>query len=182
MRSNARTVLFGFAVLVWIVGSASVRGHADDFELGFRALQDGKLHGAIESWSRVIARQPRSYAGHVNRGSAYLRAGHISKGIADWHRARDLAPIFAYATYTGDFTRQASGNTAVLNYAVSLELEPDYVASVVMTGAAYLDLGRTSEAVELFRKSMELTKNPLLKSHFDHWVKTLEAGAEEGSR
>lgn len=179
MRSIARTVLITFLIVHWIVGSADVRGSADDFEPAFQALREGRVHEAIESWSRVIARHPQSYAAYVNRGSAYMRAGHILKGVTDWHKARDLAPFFAYATYTGDFTRQASGNTAVLNYAVSLELEPDHVASVVMTGAAYLDLGRTEEAVELFRKSMDLTKNPLLKNHFDHWAKTLEARARE---
>lgn len=179
MRSIARTVFVLFSLIHWILGSADVCASADEFELAFQALQEGRVNEAIESWSRVIERHPQSYAAHVNRGSAYMRAGHILKGVTDWHKARDLAPFFAYATYTGDFTRQALGNTAVLNYAVSLELEPDHVASVVMTGAVYLDLGRTKEAVELFRKSIDLTKNPLLKSHFDHWAKTLEARARE---
>lgn len=182
MPSNARTVLMVSALVLSMVGSAVVCSSADDFEHGLRALREGDPHRAIESWTLVIAKNPQSYAAHVNRGSAYLRVGYILKGITDWHKARDLAPVFAYATYTGDFVRQASGNTDMLNYAASLELDPEHIASVVMTGATYLDLGRTREAVELFQKSMDLTKNPLLKSRFDHWVKILEAREKQGSR
>jgi len=75
------------------------------------------------------------------------------------------------------FIEQAGGDKRILNFAKSLELDPDYVASVSMTGAMLLDLGRTEDALELFRCAMELTRNPLLKNHFDHWIKSLESGS-----
>jgi hypothetical protein len=62
----------------------------------------------------------------------------------------------------------------MLNYAASLELDPDHIPSVVMMGAMYLDLGLDKMAVDLYRKSKDLTKNPLLKNHLEHWVETLE--------
>jgi hypothetical protein len=130
-------------------------------------------------WTVVIKREPKCYAAYVNRGSAYLRSGYVFRGIADWHRARDLSPVFAYSVYTGDVLLQASGNTAMLNYAAPLELEPEYVASIIMIGALYVDLGKTAMAAELFRKSMDLTKNPLLKSHLDYWANEIEGKKQE---
>ena len=113
---------------------------AGEFEQGLRAARSGDLARAIEMWTVVIDRNPKSYAAYVNRGSAYLRSGHVFKGISDWHKARSLSPVFAYGVYTGDLVLQASGNTAMLNYAASLELDPEHVASVIMVGALYMDL------------------------------------------
>jgi tetratricopeptide (TPR) repeat protein len=152
---------------------------AGEFEQGLKAARGGDLARAIQMWTAVIKRNPKSYAAHVNRGSACLRSGYVFQGIADWHKARDLSPVFAYSVYTGDLLVQASGNTAMLNYAAPLELEPEYVASIIMIGALYMDLGRTAMAAELFRKSMDLTKNPLLKTHLNYWANEIEGKQQE---
>lgn len=129
---------------------------------------------AIESWTRVIRRNPRSYEAHVNRGSAYFLRGYVFRGIMDWHRASELAPVFAYAFFTGEFITQSANRGRLLNYAVSIELDPDRIVSVLMMGMMYLDLGQYPKTCELYRKSANLTKNPLLKSELDYWVHQLE--------
>jgi tetratricopeptide (TPR) repeat protein len=152
---------------------------AGDFERGLEAAKTGQLDRAIDSWTRFIERNPKSYSAYVNRGNAYIRSGHIFKGIMDWHQARKLSPLFAYAVYNQDYIAQASGDTAMLNYASPLELDPDYIPSVAMIGIAYMELGQKAKAAELYRKSMDLTKNPLLKTHLDHWAETIESSASE---
>jgi hypothetical protein len=97
----------------------------------------------------------------------------VFEGVTDWHRAREFAPVFAYGVYTGDFILEASDNP-MLSFAAPLELEPEYVASVFMTAVTYLDVGRADKAAELYRKSIDLTTNPLLKSYLDHWAASLE--------
>lgn len=97
----------------------------------------------------------------------------------DWHQARKLSPLFAYGLYSRDYIAQASGDTAMLNYASPLELDPEYIPSVAMIGIAYLELGQKAKAAELYRKSMDLTKNPLLKTHLDHWAETIESSGSE---
>jgi hypothetical protein len=47
-----------------------------------------------------------------------------------------------------------------------------------MMGVAYLDLGRDSIALELYRKSIDLTRNPMLKNHLHHWVKSIRSHSE----
>jgi tetratricopeptide (TPR) repeat protein len=175
-------VLIRMAAVLVITGSILVflpsNGVAsEDFEQGLMAARSGQLDHAVRLWSKVIRRNPKSYAAYVNRGSAHIRSGYVLKGILDWHRAREFSPAFAYAAYGGDFIGEAPGNPAMLNYAMSIELEPDYVPSVVMTGITYLDVDRSDKALELYRNAIDLTKNPLLKSFFDYWITSLQSAS-----
>jgi tetratricopeptide (TPR) repeat protein len=144
-----------------------------EFREGLDAANAGKLDAAIERWTRAIERNPASYAAYANRGSAYLQSGHVFNAVMDWHNARKLSPLFAYGLYGGLFIPEVSRNPAMLNYAMAMELDPDHVASVCMTGSLYLDLGHLEKASALYRKSIDLTRNPLLKSHLEYWVDTL---------
>ena len=148
---------------------------SEDIEQGLIAARSGQLDRAVRSWSRAIRKNPKSYAAYINRGSAYILSGHVLRGILDWHKAREFSPAFAYASYGGHFIGEAAGDPAMLNYAMSTELDPDYVPSVVMTGITYLDVGRTDKALELYRNSIDLTKNPLFKSFLDYWIASIES-------
>jgi tetratricopeptide (TPR) repeat protein len=149
------------------------------FQEALYHANEGRLDHAIDLWTRFIQRHPNSYAAYANRGAAHLWTGHVYKGILDWHTAKELSPLFAYALYSGRFLPEVTQNSAMLNYAMSLELEPDYFPSVLMTGSLFLDVGKRDKAIAMFRKSVDLTKNPLLKGHFEHWVESLESTSEE---
>ncbi|MFH1115619.1 MAG: tetratricopeptide repeat protein [Pseudomonadota bacterium] len=159
---------------VLICAGSSVASASHEVERGLQALRSGDVERAIRLWTTAIDRNPKSYAAHVNRGSAYIQSGYVFRGITDWHQARKLSPMFAFGLYGGGFIMQASGNTSMLNYAAPLELDPDHIASVIMTGVTFLDLGLDETAAALYRKSMDLTKNPLLKNYLEHWIETLE--------
>ncbi len=168
------TIACSSLVLLPVIGAAS-----GEFERGLAAARSGRLDQAVRLWSKTIKRNPKSYSAYINRGSAYIHSGYIFRGIQDWHKARELSPAFAYAVYGGLFIEEAPGDPAMLNYAMSTELDPDYVPSVIMTGITYLDVGRTDKTVELYRNSIELTKNPLLKSFLDYWITSIESPTGE---
>ena len=148
---------------------------AGEFESGLRAANAGDLDGAINLWTAEIQRNPRGYEALVNRGTAQLRNGRILQGIRDWYGARNLTPTFAYAFASGDFINVPRGTNRSLSFVKALEIDPDFSAAVILAGATYLDLGRKKLAAELFRKSIELTKNPMLKNELDYWVKGIES-------
>jgi tetratricopeptide (TPR) repeat protein len=152
---------------------------SEDVEQGLIAARSGQLDRAVRSWSRAIKKNPKSYSAYINRGSAFIRSGYVLRGIRDWHKAREFSPAFAYASYAGSFIGEASGDPAMLNYAMSTELDPDFVPSVIMTGITYLDVGRTDKALELYRNSIDLTKNPLFKSFLDYWITSIESPSGE---
>jgi tetratricopeptide (TPR) repeat protein len=142
-------------------------------EQGIFEARSGRLDAAIDLWTRAIRRNSKSYAAHVNRGTAYMRSGHVLKAVIDWHRAKELSPVFAYSLYCADYIFEASENPSMLNFAVTVELEPDHVASVSMLGSTLLDLGQNARAAELFRKSVDLTTNELLKARLEYWADSI---------
>jgi len=153
---------------------------ADDFDQGLAALFGGRYDAAIRSLTQVIRKNPKSYAAYVNRGTAYFRSGRVFKGVLDWNKARDLSPLFAYGVYTGEVIVRPPGNPDVIGFAAPVELDPEYIPSVEMTGIMLMDLGRDKIAAELYRKSMDLTKNPLLKTHLEYWAATLAPPSKKG--
>jgi len=138
------------------------------------AARAGHLERAVELWTQTIKKNPKSYAAYVNRGTARLQTGHVLKGVEDWHAGAQYMPVFAFGVYRTDFIEEAEGNKAVLNFAKSLEIDPDVIPSIMMMGAAYLDLGKDRMAAALFRKSIDLTRNPMLKNMLLHWAKSIE--------
>jgi tetratricopeptide (TPR) repeat protein len=157
----------------------SIAAPPEEVEKGIAEARSGRFDSAIKIWTKVIKKRPRCYAAHVDRGAAYMRTGHILRGVMDWNRARYLSPMYAYGVYFSDFITEASRNKDVLNFAASLELEPDHVASVLMMGATFLDVGRKDKAAQLFRNSVDLTKNPLLKNDFEYWAASIESSPGE---
>jgi tetratricopeptide (TPR) repeat protein len=180
VRSSTNFGFFQLAVIALLIVSCSAFWSPEciasgAMNQGVQALLNGQWNRAIKFWTKVIRRNPGSYVAHVNRGSAYMRSGHVLKAISDWHKAKELAPVFAYAVYTREFILQNNPDNRILNYAVSLELEPNHVSSVIMTGSTYQDLGQTKKAAALYRQSIDLTKDPRLKCVFEHWLSTLES-------
>ena len=161
-----------------VIGVAQAVGAPPaEVEKGIAEARSGRLDAAIMIWSKVIEKRPKCYAAHVNRGSAYMLAGHVFRGVMDWNRARSLSPMYAYGVYFSDYITEAPKNKDVLNFAASLELEPDHVASVLMMGATFLDVGRKDKAAQLFRNSVDLTKNPILKNDFEYWAASIESSS-----
>jgi len=166
-----------FLLAASCLGAPEAGAETNEFELGLEAARAGNCDRAIELWTRVIQRNPRSYAALVNRGSAFRQSGHIFKAISDWHEARKWSPLFAFGVYSGDYIAQASGDASMLNFVSPLELEPDHVPSVLMTGILFTEIGYPSMAAELYRKSVDLTRNPMLKAYLDYLADNLFSSA-----
>lgn len=176
-RKVEKPLIWLYAALAATLLLAYPAQAVNSFQKGMQAARAGKLEDAIKLWSSSIARDPKFYAAYVNRGSAYLLTGHVMKGVLDWHKAKLYGPIFAYGLYGGDFVESSDGGR-MLNYAKSLEIDPDYITSVSMAGITYLDLGKDRLAIDLYRKSIELTRNPVLKNDLDFWIKSIEESTD----
>ena len=169
-KNTTLVALFlGLSLLIW--SDAAI---ADEFARGIVAMDTGQDDLAIRSFSSYLARRPQTYEALINRGAAFMRSGHVYEAVSDWSKADDIAPLFGYAFYTADIIRVVSPRNSPVKYVASIELFPEKAGSVVMTGAAYLDLGLTSRAIDLFRMSVRLTKNPLFKTDLEYWVKSLD--------
>ena len=162
-------ILTGFVVSAW-----QPAVNADDFTRGIQAIDSGQNDLAVKFFSSYLARKPGAYEALVNRGTAFVRSGHVYHAISDWHRANELAPLFAYAFYSDNVIRSVTPNRKQIKYVASIELVPERAASVVMAGAMLLDFGLKSSAIDLFRMSISLTSDPIFKTDLEYWIKTLD--------
>ncbi|MFH0824496.1 MAG: hypothetical protein V2B18_17210 [Pseudomonadota bacterium] len=166
-------VLYAFACSVFCSPLGAAAGDTE-FQQAVKQAREGHLDRSIRLWSRCIQKDPKSYPALVNRGTAYLMTGYVSRGLRDWSEANRMSPLFAFAVYNEAFIDRAARKDGMISFVKPLEIDPDYIASIVMTGSTYLDLGREGEAAELFRLSIDLTRNPLLKNTLEHWAGTLD--------
>ncbi len=157
-----------------LIAAASSPCKADDFDRGFEAALQGQMDQAVKYWTDHLRRNPKSYETLVNRGSAYFASGHVLKAVSDWGQARQYAPAFAYAFCPAAFVKRSNADRQSPSFVTALELDPDYIGSVMMVGSLYQDIGKTQLAVELYTACKDLTKNPLLKAQFEHWINTLK--------
>ncbi len=162
------------AIISYLTVSVVCAETSRTFKTAMRRAHAGKLDQAISLWSKDLKQRPKSYSAYVNRGTAYMMTGRVKKAISDWAKAAKYAPVFSYGIYREDFIDEAPGNTAILNFAKSLELDPEYIPSVLMMGALYIELGREEAAVGLYKEAVDLTRNPMLKSYLDYWIASLE--------
>ena len=176
MNSTAQKFIKTVALIAFVLILWHAPAMADDFAKGVRALDSGDHELAVKLFSSYLARRPRTYEALVNRGTALVRSGHIFEAISNWHGATELAPLFAYAFYSDEVVRSVTPRNKPVRYVASLELVPERAASVVMTGAMFLDLGLKSPAIDLFRMSTSLTKDPIFKTDLEYWIRTLDPG------
>ncbi len=176
-RNLIRTaVQIGVLVIAWYTPALT-----DDFTQGTLALDGGQHDLAIRFFSSCLARRPQTYEALLNRGTAYIRSGHVYKAISDWNRAVELAPLYAYAFYSDDVIRSVTPNSRPVKYVAMIELFPERAVSVVMTGATFLDLGLKSAAIDLFKMSTSLTRDPMFKTDLEYWIKTLDPGRNQNT-
>jgi tetratricopeptide (TPR) repeat protein len=166
LRTLTKVVAFLIITCSSLVFSPTDGTASEDVEQGLFAARSGQLDRAVRLWSKAIRKNPKSYAAYINRGSAYIRSGHVFRGILDWHKAREFSPAFAYAFYGGPFIAEASGEPAMLNYAVT-ELDPDYVPSVI-DGIMHWTW------VELTR--LELCRKSTISLNFQEFPRPLDCG------
>lgn len=175
------TVLFMMSVsfALWFQATLAQARAKGAFDQGLKAARTGQLDRAIKLWTKTLKKKPKCYAAYINRGTALMQSGHIMKGINDWHKAKKVEPVFAYGLCPADYIPEASSHRKLLGFAKSTELDPNYVPSVMMTGIAYSELGHKKLAANLFRMCVDLTKNPMMKSRFDHWKTALEENFDD---
>ncbi len=177
-RPVSMICLFFAMFIMFAVKSAAA---TSEFDMASDRIKEGRLEDAVRLLDSFLVKKPKSYAAHINRGSALFYQGYVYRGVVDWHKARDLAPLFALGSFTGEIVWFDEPRGPYLNYVASIEMYPDHAATVNMLGATYLDLGLVEKALDLYRKSADLTSNPLFKADLEWWSYTLKPSKKKRS-
>ncbi len=112
-----------------------------ELELAVKMQRAGRLVDAIEIYSEVIRKNPRSAEAHNWRGIAYDELGETNKAFQDFSAAIEISPNYADAyNNRGEIYRKKKMHREALNdYLKAVQLESNFAE-------AYYNLAILSEA------------------------------------
>jgi protein O-GlcNAc transferase len=138
------------------------------YNLGNSLLATDDIDGAIGSFRSAVALNPRFAEARNNLGVAHRRAGRLVEAGSEFAQAIAIDPDYsdarsnldsaAQALYDLGLTQHRTGqlDAAVSSYGHVLSLRPDVSDAWRDRGSALESLQRLSEALESYRKGLEL--------------------------
>ncbi len=126
--------------------------------LGQALEEQGLLEGAVESFERAIALEPKFADAHNDLGEVLLRLGRTDAAIASCRRALALRPRFAAALGNLANAERARGRlaAAIAGYRRVIVLEPGLAEAHRNFGSALLEAGETEAAIMSLHRAVEL--------------------------
>ena len=130
--------------------------------LGTFYLRQNQFDKAAQMFQRVIALAPEGYAPYVNLGATYNNMGQYERSIEPLKKSILIRPSYAAYVNLGvayeGLKRFADGAIA---YEKAIELNPQQFITWGNLGEAQYYEGRKSEALQAYRKAVELATEQL---------------------
>lgn len=125
---------------------------------GLTWRQCGMYHDVFSLWSATLARNPSSWAAHLNLGTALADAGRPSEGLSHLQRALELKPgtpeiLNSLADVLNRLNRASEALPFVEQ---ALQERPDFAEAHNTRGVAMMALGRAAEGIAGFERAVEL--------------------------
>ena len=175
MTFERRSIAAGVLGAVLLLGagcasggsSSSERGEAKRYmRLGRMQLEQGKTMQAIESMQKAIDRDPKMVEAYNFLGLIYLTNTEFDKAIKQFEKAVRINRYFTDARnnlgialrQAGHLERAAEEFQTALKDANYRSLEKIYLN----LGSVYLDQGRDRDAIESFRRALQIKPEYLL--------------------
>jgi len=127
--------------------------------LGAIYLYRGRTEEAIETYRRAIAIEPGFSELYSNLGSVYDRVGRQEEARQAFETAVRLNPNSAAAQMNLGVVlsrREATAAEAAQHLKTAIALNPNFAEAYHSLANLYLNQGRTTEAIALYRKALEL--------------------------
>jgi len=125
---------------------------------GLTWRQCGMYHDEISLWNATLARNPSSWAAHLNLGTALADAGRPSEGLPHLRRALELKPgtpeILNSLADTLNRLNKSSEALPIVEQA--LRAQPGLAEAHNTRGVALMALGRAPEGIAAFERAVEL--------------------------
>ena len=154
-------LILALAVLLALTGTARAGG-PEYCKQGLSAHRASKLDLAIEYYTRCIdygdVTQKHLARAFNNRGFAYYEKGEYDRAIADYDRAIQLTPDYAYAfSNRGNvYDHKGEYDRAIADYDQVIRLKPDHALSFYNRGIAYRLKGEYEQAIRDYDRAIEL--------------------------
>ncbi len=112
----------------------------------------------IASLTAVVDRNPNDAEAYNVRGTAYGRAGRLSRALKDFNRAISLNRRFyqAFANRALIYRRMGQSNQAARDYNTALSINPQYDVAYIGRGNIYRRAGKTNQAFRDYSQAIQL--------------------------
>ncbi len=130
----------------------------DQFNLGNKFLDNGKIDQAIVCYRYAIEFNPTFYHPYCQLGLALSQKEHFTEAILAYQKAIELNPSFSWS-YQGlgeNLSKVQRWEEAILAYQKAIELNPDFSWSYQGLGENLSKLQRWEEAILAYQKAIEL--------------------------
>ncbi|CAD5962300.1 UDP-N-acetylglucosamine--peptide N-acetylglucosaminyltransferase 110 kDa subunit [Planktothrix tepida] len=130
----------------------------DQFNLGNKFLDNGKIDQAIVCYRYAIEFNPTFYHPYCQLGLALSQKAHFKEAILAYQKAIELNPDFSWS-YQGlgeNLSKLQRFEEAILAYQKAIELNPDFSWSYQGLGENLSKLQRFEEAILAYQKAIEL--------------------------
>ena len=152
VRQAARTPP-GKAWLPWALGAAVLLG------LGTLSWQRSEVYRDEETfWTDAVAKNPQSWSGHGNLGSALLIKGQVEEARAHYEQALAINPRYAEAHNNLGIIclRQGKIDEAIAQVEQAVAIIPDYAEARSNLGNAFLAAGQVDQAIAEYEKALAI--------------------------
>ena len=145
--------------------AASIERHRN---LGKAFYENSAMHAeAAEEFRLALELAPNSAREHLNFGLALLRAGDLTKGVAELQAAQKLDPKLPHTWFNLGlaFKREGDTDRALAQFAEMEQLVPDDAITHYQLGAVHKAKGDNAAAIQEFERARDLAPR-LAGPHF----------------
>ncbi len=153
------------AALLWCAAAPLYAAQQDNsqalFQEGVRRHQSGDISGAVETYRKLLERNPDHLEARSNLGAAYARLGDYAAAIEQYQRALELDPANAAVRFNLGlaFYNAARIREAAAEFSRVVTAQPDHRNAAVLLADCYLRMGENRKVIELLQ--------PLYQTHTD---------------
>jgi len=141
----------------------------------------GRSEEALQEIRRARELEPTSIVIHANAGFILYRAHRVEEAISELDSSVILAPHSAYARYRYGLALQAAGRSdeALMQFSALGQLPSAELLEMVGMGHLLATLGRISEAQQILRRLLAMSKERYVSAYF---IAEIYAGLGDNDR
>jgi tetratricopeptide (TPR) repeat protein len=112
-------------------------------------------------WTDTLAKNPRSWGGHIGLGNACIQKGQVDDAVAHYLKALQITPSSAEAhTNLGvALLQRGEVDDAVAQCQKALAINPNFAQALTNLGVVLFQKGQVDDAVAQYQKALEINLN-----------------------
>jgi tetratricopeptide (TPR) repeat protein len=125
------------------------------------AAQVGDFKFALQSFNRLLERNPASAADYNNRGLVHFQCGQLASALADYNQAIRHDPYLAnvYNNRANYYAALGELHLSVEDYEEAIRLDPMNVRAWINQGITFREMDLYDQALQNFEQALQINRH-----------------------